>query len=125
MHGHLLADVLPIIGQVVSDLPVEFDLALLDELQRQHRRELLGYGSEPKLRIRRVWDIPLHIRHPKRALINHLPILRHQRRAIKLAIFVRQRQHLLNLRLPILGCCMLEDNEKKKGSGVKPQSAGC
>jgi hypothetical protein len=38
---------------------------------------------------------------------------------------MRQREHLLDLRRMILGCCMLEDKEKKKGTGVKPQSATC
>jgi hypothetical protein len=116
MNRHLLSDVFAVIGQVIRDLRIELDLSLLDQLHRQRRRELLRDRAQAKLRVRRIRYIPFHVREPKPAFVNNLPILCHEGRAIELLVLVREGQHLLNFRSMVLGQCRcLETNQKDCG----------
>src|SRR6185369_10775272 len=97
MNGHLFSDVFAVVRQVVRQFTIQLNFALLDELKNDRRRKLFGDGAETKFGIRRVWNVPLHIREAKPALINHLPILGDEGRAIKLPVLVSGGEHLLNL----------------------------
>src|ERR1043165_69079 len=103
----LLSNVFAVIGQVVGEFAVQLDLSLLDQLQNNGRRKLLGDRSESQLRVGCVWNVPLHVRESNPALVNPLAVLRDEGRAVKLAILLRQREHLLNLRRVVLGECSL------------------
>src|ERR1041385_2181380 len=98
VNRDLLANVFAVIGQVVGEFAVQLDLSLFNQLQNNGRRKLLGDRSESKLRVGGVWNVALHVRESKPALVNPLAVLRDEARAVKLAILLRQREQLLNLR---------------------------
>src|ERR1043165_3580287 len=103
MNRDLVSHVLAVVGQVVGELAVQLDLSLFDELKNDGRGELLGDRSESKLRVGSVRNVPLHIRKSNPALVNHFSILCDKGGAVKLAVLVREREHLLDLRGMILG----------------------
>ena len=64
---------------------VEFDFALLHQLQHGHGGELLGYGAQSEFGSRRVGNIPLCLRHAEAFAVKHLAIFGHQHSAKKVS----------------------------------------
>ena len=88
MDRDLVAGVLSIVRQVISDLSIELDLAFIDELQDDRRRKLLRDRPDPKLRIRSIRDPPLHIRHPETLFVDDLTLIRNKHRSVQQPVLV-------------------------------------
>ena len=78
MNRDLRASVLAIVRQVIAESSVQFDFALLNQLQNQSRGELLCDRAETEFRVRLVRNVPLHIGKAQALLVNDLAVLSHQ-----------------------------------------------
>src|SRR5882672_4964689 len=127
MNTDLRAGVLTITLEVVRYFSVQLKLALLHQLQNQSCRELFGDGAEPELRVRLVGNIPLHIGKAKTFFVDHLAILGHQGRTIKLIILMIKRDEFVysaSFSLRENRGLKGEDTEEDKRKARVPQDSG-
>ena len=70
VDGYPAAGVLSIVRQVIGEMAVQADLALVDELQREQSRELLGDGPEFELGAGVVRNAPFEVGESKALFID-------------------------------------------------------